>query len=58
MCAVTDSLIEEGMIIGWVMAMKEHHYPDEEIITKIRERFQLSDYEARTFVYPREGARY
>lgn len=29
--------------------------PDEKIIEKIKDRFQLNDYQARTFVYPKEA---
>jgi hypothetical protein len=29
--------------------------PDEKIVEKIKDRFQLNDYQARTFVYPKEA---
>lgn len=55
MCEITQSFFDEGKIVGYVECQREeYHMPDEKIIEKIKERFQLNDYQARTFVYPRE----
>ena len=55
MCAVTQSFVDEGKIIGYVECQREeYHMPDEQIFQKIKERFNLNDYQARTFVYPQE----
>ena len=56
MCAITQSFVDEGKIIGVVEYLKEDEkMPDEKIVEKIKERFGLNDYQARTFVYPREA---
>lgn len=55
MCAITQSFVDEGKIIGYVECLREEQKAsDEEILEKIKERFNLNDYQARTFVYPRE----
>lgn len=55
MCAVTQSFVEEGKIIGYVECLREEQkLSDEEILEKIKERFRLNDYQARTFVYPKK----
>ena len=51
MCEVTQSFVEEGKIIGAVEIYREEmKLTDETILEKIKERFQLNDYQARTFV--------
>ena len=56
MCAITQSFVDEGKIIGAVEILREEmKLPDEKIVEKIKERFGLNDYQARTFVYPREA---
>lgn len=56
MCKITQSFVDEGKIIGYVECQREeYHMPDEKIIEKIKDRFQLNDYQARTFVYPKEA---
>ncbi len=55
MCAVTQSFVDEGKIIGAVEIYREEmKLTNEEIIKKIKERFDLNEYQARTFVYPNE----
>ena len=54
MCEVTQSFVEEGKIIGVVEYLRDEKMSDETILEKIKERFQLNDYQARTFVYPKE----
>ena len=55
MCAITQSFVDEGKIIGVVEYLREDEkMTDERILEKIKERFQLNDYQARTFVYPKE----
>ena len=55
MCAITQSFVDEGKIIGVVEYLREDEkMPDEKIVEKIKERFQLNDYQARTFVYPKK----
>ena len=57
MCAITQSFVDEGKIIGAVEIYREEmKLSDERIVDKIKERFQLNDYQARTFVYPKEAA--
>ena len=57
MCEITQSFVEEGKIIGVVEYLrKEMKLSDEEIIEKIKDHFQLNDFQARTFVYPKETA--
>ena len=56
MCEVTQSFVDEGKIIGVVEYLREEaKMQDEEIIVKIKERFQLTDYQARSFVYPKDS---
>ncbi len=55
MCAITQSFVDEGKIIGAVQILRDVvHMSDEEIVEDIKERFQLNDYQARTFVYPKK----
>lgn len=55
MCAITQSFVDEGKIIGAVEIYREEmKLSDEEILQKIKDRFQLNDYQAKTFVYPKE----
>ena len=55
MCKITQSFVDEGKIIGVVEYLREDEkIPDEKIMEKIKDRFQLNDYQARTFVYPKE----
>lgn len=57
MCAITQSFVDEGKIIGAVEIYKdEMKLSDEQILRKIKERFHLNDYQAKTFVYPKEKA--
>lgn len=56
MCAITQSFVDEGKIIGAVEIYRdEMNLTDEQIVDKIKERFHLNDYQARTFVYPKEN---
>jgi hypothetical protein len=56
MCKITQSFVDEGKIIGAVEILREEmKMPDEKIVEKIKDRFQLNDYQARTFVYPKEA---
>lgn len=56
MCRITQSFVDEGKIIGAVEIYREEmKLSDEKILEKIKERFQLNDYQARTFVYPKEA---
>jgi hypothetical protein len=56
MCEITQSFVDEGKIIGAVEVYREDmKLSDEKIVEKIKERFQLNDYQARTFVYPKEA---
>ena len=53
MCEVTQSFVNEGKIIGYVECLRDDmKLSDEEIVEKIKQRFQLKDYQARSFVYP------
>ena len=53
MCAITQSFVDEGKIIGAVEVYREEmKLSDEEVLIRIKERFNLNDYQARTFVYP------
>jgi len=55
MCAITQSFVDEGKIIGYVECLRDVvHMNDEAIVKDIKERFQLNDYQARTFVYPKK----
>ena len=57
MCAITQSFVDEGKIIGVVEYLRNvQGKSDEEIVKEIKGFFQLNDYQARTFVYPREVA--
>jgi len=59
MCAITQSFVDEGKIIGAVMVLRnEMKLPDETIVQKIKDMFQLNDYQARTFVYPKEAVNF
>ncbi len=56
MCKITQSFVDEGKIIGAVEILREEmKMLDEKIVEKIKDRFQLNDYQARTFVYPKEA---
>lgn len=55
MCAITQSFVDEGKIIGVVEYLRNvEEVSDEDILDKIKEHFQLNDYQAKTFVYPKE----
>ena len=57
MCEITQSFVDEGKVIGVVEYLRKfERMPDENIIERIKECFQLNDYQARTFVYPKEKA--
>lgn len=59
MCAITQSFVDEGKIIGAVMVLRnEMKLPDETIVQKIKDMFQLNDYQACTFVYPKEAVNF
>ena len=56
MCAITQSFVDEGKMIGYVECLREEQKASDEItVEKIKERFQLNDYQARTFVYPKDS---
>lgn len=56
MCKITQSFVDEGKIIGAVEILREEmKMPEEKNVEKIKDRFQLNDYQARTFVYPKEA---
>ena len=56
MCRITQSFVDEGKIIGVVEYLREDEkMSDEKILEKIKERFHLNDYQARTFVYTKEA---
>ena len=56
MCKIAQSFVDEGKIIGVVEYLREDEkMSDEKILEKIKDRFQLNDYQARTFVYPKEA---
>lgn len=50
MCAITESFVEEGEVIGFVRYMRKHGSSDEEIIEEIKSEFDLDDFEAESFV--------
>ena len=50
MCEITKSFVEEGKVIGYIEAMRDDDASDEKILTKIKEKFDLSDFEAESFV--------
>ena len=55
MCAITQSFVDEGKIIGFVLCLRNvNHMEDEKIVEEIKKEFNLNDYQARTFVYPKE----
>ena len=52
---ITKSFFEEGMIFGTVMMLKlETNHTDEEILEIIMDEYDLPEYAARTFVYPKK----
>ena len=56
MCKITQSFVDEGKIIGVVEYLREDEkMSDERIVEKIKDRFRLNDYQARTLVYPKEA---
>ena len=56
MCAITQSFVDEGKIIGAVEVYREEmKLSDDEVLSRIKERFNLNDYQARSFVYPKEA---
>ena len=56
MCAITQSFVDEGKVLGVVEFLREDmKMSDEQILEKIKDRFQLNDYQARSFVYPNEN---
>ena len=55
MCAITQSFVDEGRIIGAVEILRNvYHLDNEKILEIIKEQYQLNDYQARTFVYPKK----
>lgn len=57
MCEVTQSFFDEGKIVGAVQILRNvNHLEDEEIVEIIKKEFNLNDFQAKTFVYPRETA--
>ncbi len=53
MCAITQSIFDEGEIAGAVRILRNiNHFDNKRIIEIIKEEFQLNDYQAKTFVYP------
>jgi len=55
MCAITQSFVDEGKIIGVVEYLRDvEEVSDEDIVEKIKKRFQLNDFQAKTFVYSGE----
>ena len=56
MCEVTQSFVNEGKIIGAVEILRNIiHMSDEQIVEAIKEQYQLNDYQARSFVYPKDS---
>ena len=56
MCKITQSFVDEGKIIGVVEYLKNvQQKSNEDIVQEIMKYFQLNDYQARTFVYPKEA---
>lgn len=56
MCAITQSFVDEGKMIGYVECLREEQKASDEItVEKTKERFQLNDYQTRTFVYPKDS---
>lgn len=56
MCEITQSFVDEGKIIGVVEYLRNvQNKSNDDIVEEIKKYFQLNDYQARTFVYPREG---
>lgn len=56
MCAITQSFVDEGKIIGFVECLRNiNNMDDEEIIEVIKGKFELNDYQAKSFVYPKES---
>ena len=59
MCEITQSFVDEGKIIGAVEILRNvENKTDEEILEIIKEYFQLNDFQARTFVYPKEAVNF
>lgn len=57
MCAITQSFVDEGKIIGVVEYLRNvEHLSDNEILEKIKEHFQLNEFQAKSFVFPKETA--
>ena len=55
MCRVTQSFVDEGRIIGAVEILRNvYHLDNEKIMEIIKDQYQLNDYQARTFVYPKQ----
>ena len=50
MCAITQSFVEEGEIIGVVKYMRKRGATDNEILAEIKEEYGLDDFEAQSFV--------
>ena len=49
-CAITESFVEEGEVIGVVRYLRKRGASDDEILAEIKEEFNLDDYEAESFV--------
>ena len=50
MCEITKSFVEEGKVIGVVEYLRRHGSSDDEIKKEIKEEFDLTDYEAESFI--------
>ena len=50
MCEITKSFVEEGKVIGVVETMREYGATDETIKERIKAKFDLTDYEAESFI--------
>ena len=50
MCAITESFVEEGEVIGVVKTMCKYGASDEEIIKAIKSDYELDDFEAESFI--------
>ena len=50
MCEITKSFVEEGKVIGSVETMRRLGYSDEDILKQIKNQYDLTDYEAESFI--------
>lgn len=56
MCAITESFVEEGEILGVIRYMRKHGATESEILDEIKEEFSLDDFEAESFLHDPEPA--